>query len=236
MSSALTAPNVFITGGGRGIGRSIALRFAREGSKVVVAARTSPELDAVVVEIDAAGGKGLASQMNLRDHGSIEAAVFRAGDFFGGRMDLLVNNAGTFAVVPLEDMDPPEWDRMMEVNLTGPFLVTLECLPQLQESERGQVVNVASRAARQGFAGNTAYCASKYGLRGFSDALREELGPKGLRVSTVFPGQTDTGIFDGVPGDWDRGKMNRPEDVAEVVWQAWQAETGFEELDVPPPG
>ena len=235
MTPAPATPHVFVTGGGRGIGRAIALRFAREGAQVAVAARSSPELDAVVEEIDAAGGKGLAAQMNLRDHGSIEAAVFRAGDFFGGRMDLLVNNAGVFAVQDLADIDPPEWERMLEVNLTGPFLVTRECLPQLQESERGQIVNIASSAARKGFAGNTAYCASKYGLRGFSDALREELRPQGLRVSTVYPGQTDTTIFDGVPGDWDRSKMDRPEDVAEVVWQAWLAEDGFEELDVSPP-
>ena len=83
----------------------------------------------------------------------------------------------------------------------------------------------------------SAYCASKYGLRGFSDALREDFRAQGIRVSTVYPGATDTNIFNGVPGDWDRSTMNRPEDVAEVVWTAWSAgpDEDVDDLDVPPP-
>jgi NADP-dependent 3-hydroxy acid dehydrogenase YdfG len=81
-----------------------------------------------------------------------------------------------------------------------------------------------------------AYCASKYGLRGFGDALRLDLAQRKIRVSTVYPGPTDTSIFDKVPGDWDRSKMNRPEDVAEVVWRAWKAplEQDVSDLEVPP--
>ena len=225
-------------GGGRGIGRAIALRFAREGAWVAVAARTSPEVDAVAKEIDLAGGRGLAAQMNVRDFGSVEAAVYRAVEWSGGALDVLVNNAGVFDVVPFEKLKVDEFNRMIEVNLTGPFLVTTEALGALEESERAHVFNVASSAAKQGYAGGVAYCASKYGLRGFSDALREDFRERGIRVSTVYPGATDTGIFDGVPGTWDRSKMNRPEDVAEVVWKAWKAAPGenVDDLDVPPPG
>jgi NAD(P)-dependent dehydrogenase (short-subunit alcohol dehydrogenase family) len=228
---------VLVTGGGRGIGRAIALRFAREGASVVVASRTSPELDAVVAEIEGLGGKGLAAQMNVRDHGSVEAAVWRATEFTGGTIDVLVNNAGVFDVKPFADTDLDTWARNIEVNLTGAFFVTQEVLDALEESERGHVFNIASVAARQGFAGNTAYCASKYGLRGFGDALREDLREQGIRVSTVYPASTDTTIFDGVPGDWDRSKMNRPEDVAEVVWKAYQAgpDEDVDDLDVAPP-
>jgi NADP-dependent 3-hydroxy acid dehydrogenase YdfG len=98
------------------------------------------------------------------------------------------------------------------------------------------VFNIASVAAKRGFPGNVAYCASKYALRGLSDALREDLRPKGVRVSTVYPGATDTAIFDRVPGAWDRTKMNRPEDVAEVIWRAWNAPASenVDDLDVPP--
>lgn len=233
----MSAPNVLITGGGRGIGRAIALRFAREGSKVVVAARNSVELDAVVAEIEAAGGQALAAQMNVRDHGSVEAATYRAIEFVGGKLDVLVNNAGVFDVVPFAELDQATWHKTIEVNLDGVFYSTLECLDALLEGGQGHVINIASVAARQGFEGSVAYCTSKYGLRGFGDALRAELGEKGLRVTTIYPQATDTTIFDGVPGEWDRSSMNKPEDVAEVVWGAWSAaaDVNVDDLDVPPP-
>jgi NAD(P)-dependent dehydrogenase (short-subunit alcohol dehydrogenase family) len=234
----MSVPKVLVTGGGRGIGRAIALRFAREGAWVAVAARTSPEVDAVSKEIDQAGGRGLAAQMNVRDFGSVEAAVYRAVEWAGGALDVLVNNAGVFDVVPFDKLKVDEFNRMLEVNLMGPFLVTTEALAALEESERAHVFNIASSAAKEGYAGGVAYCASKYGLRGFSDALREDFRESGIRVSTVYPGATDTGIFDRIPGTWDRSKMNRPEDVAEVVWKAWKAPPGesVDDLDVPPPG
>ncbi len=227
---------VLITGGGRGIGRAIALRFAREGAHVAVAARSSDQLDEVVREIEAAGGKGRAQQVNVSDHGSVEAAVWRAVEFTGGGLDVLVNNAGVFDVKPFGQMDVATWRRHIEVNLNGPFFVTLEALDALLEGERPHVFNIASVAARQAFPGNTAYCASKYGLRGFGDALRLDLAEKGVRVSTVYPGATDTTIFEKVPGEWDRSKMNRPEDVAEVIWKAYNAPAGakIDDLEVPP--
>jgi NAD(P)-dependent dehydrogenase (short-subunit alcohol dehydrogenase family) len=226
---------VLITGGGRGIGRAIALRFAREGAHVSVGSRSSDELDVVVKEIEAAGGKGRAQQMNVADHGSVEAGVFRAVEFLGGAMDLLVNCAGVFDVKPFASMDVATWKRNIEVNLNGPFYVTLESLDALLEGDRPHVINIASAAARTVFPGNSAYCASKFGLRGFSDAIRVDLKDKGVRVSTIYPGATDTSIFDRVPGDWDRSKMNSPEDVAEVVWRTNQAPDGtpIDDVDVP---
>jgi len=226
---------VLITGGGRGIGRAAALRFAKEGAHVVVAARTSGELDDVVAEIEAAGGKGLAAQMNVTDLGSVEAAVWRATEFTEGPIDVLINNAGVFDVVPFDKMGHKAWSKMIDVNLTGPYYVTQESLGALEEGERPVVINVASGAAKQGFPGNTAYCASKYGLKGFGDALRIDLAEKGIRVVTVYPRGTDTAIFDGVPGDWDRSKMNTVEEVAEVIFSAASAGDEVTDLDVPPP-
>jgi NAD(P)-dependent dehydrogenase (short-subunit alcohol dehydrogenase family) len=229
---------VLVTGGGRGIGRAIALRFAREGARVAVAARHSDQLDAVVAEIERAGGKGLAAQMNILEHGGVEAAVWRALQFTGGVLDVLVNNAGVFQPLPFARLERDNWEHHIGVNLTGAYFVTNECLDALLESERAHVFNVASLAAKQGFPGGAAYCASKFGLRGFSEGLREDLREHGVRVSTVYPGATDTTIFDGLPGDWDRSTMNKPEDVAEVIWRAYHAagDADVNDLDVPPPG
>jgi 3-oxoacyl-[acyl-carrier protein] reductase len=228
---------VFVTGGGRGIGRAIALRFAREGARVAISARHSDQLDAVVAEIDAAGGKGIAAQMNVMEHGGVEAAVWRVLQFTGGVLDVLVNNAGIFLPRPFPEIDRQNWKQTLDVNLTGAFFVTSEAIDALLEGERPLLVNIASEAAKRGFPGSVAYCASKYGLRGFSDALRAEYAERGLRVSTVYPGATDTTILDGLPGEQDRSEMNRPEDVAEVVWQAWVAPAGapIDDLDVPKP-
>jgi NAD(P)-dependent dehydrogenase (short-subunit alcohol dehydrogenase family) len=223
---------VVVTGGGRGIGRAIALRFAREGAKVCVLARSADELDSVVAEINAAGGEGAPAQMNIEDEGDVGAALWRASEFTGGTFDVLVQCAGSFDVKSLAETDLRTWNRMLSVNLTGPFLVMKEGVEYLEDGERPIVINICSIAAKQGFAGNTAYCASKYGLRGFGDALREELSDKGIRVSNVYPGPTDTSIWDRVEGDWDRASMGKPEDVAEVVYQAYASEGDVSQLDV----
>jgi len=232
----MTQPRVLVTGGSRGIGRAIALRFARAGARVAVVARDSTGLDRVTAEIEAAGGKGRPQQADVADHGSVEAAVYRAVEFLGGAIDVLVNNAGMWEIKPFEKLDRASFKRHLEVNLFSAFYVTSEALDALRESERAHIFNIASIAARQPFPGNVAYCASKYGLRGFGDALRLDLAEHKIRVSTVYPGLTDTTIFDKVPGTWDRSKMNKPEDVAEVVWRAWQAPESQDvsDLEVPP--
>ena len=233
---AMEEPSVLVTGAGRGIGRAIALRFARAGARVVASARTTAEIEAVAGEVEAAGGTGLAVPMDVTDLASVEEAVHRTLAFTGGGLDVLVNNAGVFAIQPFSEMSPATWYRMLAVNLNGPFHVTLMALKGLERSERAHLFNISSVAGRQPFEGSSAYCTTKYGLRGFGDVLRAELEPR-IRVSTVYPGATDTTIFDDVPGEWDRASMNRPEDVAEVVWDAWIAPAGADvaDLEIPPP-
>jgi len=228
---------VIVTGGSQGIGRAIALAFARRGARVAIAARSGDKLDQVVAEIDSLGGKGCPLQMDVTEDGGLEGAIYRAVEHCDGVIDVLVNNAGIFGVQPFEDQSPAGWRRMLDVNLTGPFLVTREAIDALRASPRAHIFNIASVAGRQGFPGATAYCASKYGLRGFSDALRLDLADTKIRVSTVYPGATDTTIFDGVPGDWDRSKMNRPEDVATVILKAFDSDLGTDvaDIDVPAP-
>lgn len=225
-------PRVFVTGGGRGIGRAIALRFAREGCKVTVAARTSTQLESVVAEIDAAGGQGMAANMNVADHGSVESAVWRAVEFMDGGIDVLVNNAGVFHSKPIDKIRPADWNFVLEANLTGPFLVCLEALDYMTESQRAHVFNIASIAAKQGFAGGAAYCASKYGLRGFSDALRLDVAAQGIKVTTVYPPAVDTTIFEGTDVKIDKATMLKPERVADVIWNAYASGNAPNDLDV----
>ena len=234
----MSGPKVLITGAGRGIGRALARRFARAGARVVVAARTESEIEAVAAEVEELGGRGLAVPMDVTDLASVEEGVHRAFEFTGGVLDVLVNNAGVFAVVPLREMSPATWYRMLAVNLNGPFHVTLMALKGLERSERAHLFNIGSVAGREPFEGSSAYCTSKYGLRGFGDVLRLELAELGIRVSTVYPGATDTTIFDDTPLELDRATMNQPEDVAAVVWDAYHApaDADVAELDVPPPG
>lgn len=226
---------ILVTGGGRGIGRAIALHFAREGAHVALLARTEAELSAAAADVEQAGGRAWTCPMDQGDPDSIEEAVPQALQHFGGELDVLVNNAGVFDVAPIDAVDPSMWRKLMAVNLTGPFLVTSRCLPALRRSARAHIFNIASTAALQGFAGSSLYCASKAGLMGFGNGLREDLRGDGIRVSTVYPGATDTAIFDGVPGEWDRSTMNRPEDVAQVLWRAYRGEGDQADLEVPPP-
>lgn len=225
-------PAVLVTGGGRGIGRAIALRFAREGARVAVAARTRSEIEAVAREIERAGGAGLAVEMDVTDLDSVERGVARTLAESDGTLDVLVNNAGVFAIHPFPELSPATWYRMLATNLTGPFHLTLLALRALEQSPRAHVFNLSSIAGKRAFPGNVAYCATKYGLRGFSDALRLDLESRRIRVSTVYPSATDTTIFDGVPGDWDRASMHRPEDVAEVVWRAYAAPMDVDVADL----
>lgn len=226
---------LLVTGGGRGIGRAIALRFAREGAHVAVAARTRREIEAVAAEVDRAGGRGRAVEMDVTDLASVERGLAHALEPTDGVLDVLVNNAGVFAIHPFPELSPATWYRMVATNLTGPFHVTLLALRGLEQSRRAHVFNVSSIAGKQPFPGNVAYCATKYGLRGFGEALRLDLEPLGIRVSTVYPSATDTSIFDGVPGEWDRARMHRPEDVAELIWRAYAAPSGADvaELELP---
>ena len=149
-----------------------------------------------------------------------------------------LTNAAILEPKPFPELDRETWERTIGVNLSGAFYTISEALEALEESERAHVFNVAAQAAKRGFAGQVAYCASKYGLRGMGDALREDLRARGIRVSTVYPPSTATNLYEGLPGDWDRSKMIAPEEVAEAIWRAYNAPAGqqVDDVDIPARG
>jgi NAD(P)-dependent dehydrogenase (short-subunit alcohol dehydrogenase family) len=180
-----------VTGGGRGIGRAIALALAREGADIAVAARTSGETERVAAEARGLGRRAAALTADVtseRDVAAMAAAAVR--DL--GRVDILVNAAGGAESAPLVRTDLPLWNRMLAANLTSVFLCTHAFLPAMIERGWGRVINVASRAGLTGFAYVSAYCAAKHGVVGFTRAVAQEVAGKGVTLNALCPGYVDT--------------------------------------------
>jgi NAD(P)-dependent dehydrogenase (short-subunit alcohol dehydrogenase family) len=223
---------VFVTGGTKGIGRAVALRFAREGARVAIAARTSADLDAIVSEIESAGGRGEACQANLRDHGSLEAAVYRAVDFFEGGIDVLVNAAGLVEFSSFDEIDMETWERFIAVNLTGPYHVLAEALPALRESDRAHVFNIGAAMAETPTADSALMAATKAGLAGLGRALSADLAGDNIRVTTVLPGLTDTPGLEPWRTKFQGVTLLDPGTVADAIWDCYHADAPPLELNV----
>jgi meso-butanediol dehydrogenase/(S,S)-butanediol dehydrogenase/diacetyl reductase len=184
-----------VTGGGRGIGREIALAFAREGADVAVAARTMAQVEAVADEIKALGRRSLAVQLDLTDRSSIQKVVRRVMEEFG-RVDILVNNAGVLSKGAVHTLDEATWDTTLAINLTGQFLITQALLGQMLERGKGRIISVNSSSGKIGLPYRSAYAASKHGALGFMKALASEVADKGITVNAICPGLVETEMWD----------------------------------------
>jgi ketoreductase len=182
-------PSILITGGGRGIGRAIALAFAEPGTMVAIAARTSAQLDRAAAEIRQRGAEALPLTMDVKDARSVGAGFARLKERVPG-LDVLVNNAGVGGGQPVEGSDEEAWRRIIDTNVTGTYLVCREALPFLGVGAR--VINLSSVLGRFGVPGYTAYCASKHAVIGFTRALALELAPRAITVNAICPGWVDT--------------------------------------------
>jgi NAD(P)-dependent dehydrogenase (short-subunit alcohol dehydrogenase family) len=209
----LEGASALVTGAGRGIGRVIALRLARSGAAVTAVSRTAGELESLVGEIAAAGGRALPHPGDVRDPAVCEAAV-AAARAAHGRLQVLVNNAGVPSSAPIAETSDEEWERVIGTNLTAVFRLTRAALPQLTDGG-GHVFMISSLAGRNPIAGLGPYCASKAALDHFAACLMLEVRQQGVKVTTIAPGsvQTTFGSRSREGEDW----MLQAEDVAGAV-------------------
>jgi ketoreductase len=178
---------ILVTGGGRGIGRAIALAFADPGTKVAIAARTAAQLHDTARAIEQRGARALPLELDVRN----EAAVLRAFESLrGSTLDVLVNNAGAGGGQPIETTDTERWRQILDTNVWGTFLVSRQAVPLMREG--GRIVNLSSVLGRFGVPGYTAYCASKHAIVGFTRALALEVVARGITVNAICPGWVDT--------------------------------------------
>ena len=206
---------ILVTGGTRGIGRAIAKKLLAEGAAVAICGRRQQEVDVAVRELESeVGGKVSGKAADVTKHEQVED-LFRFVDEHFGRLDVLVNNAGTGLFRPLHDLTLEEWRTTIETNLSGAFYCSREALFRFETKGIGYIVNIGSLAGKHAFAGGAAYNASKFGLTGFTEALMQDVRAQNVRVSYVMPGSVATGFG----GNEMTGSEWRiwPEDVAEIV-------------------
>jgi len=216
-----------VTGAGSGIGRAIAIRFAKEGARIIVNDMDGLAAERTAQEIEALGGQGFPFQANISNREEVHGMVARGVDRFG-TINILVNNAGTGgSSIVTKDMPPEAWENTVSVNLNGAFYCCQAVIPGMIEKGEGKIVNIASLAARRmSKLGGADYTAAKYGLVGFSHHLAFELAAHQINVNTVCPGATLTPLVmsktteefrDSVCRQIPLGRWISPEDIAEAV-------------------
>lgn len=223
-----------ITGGGQGIGRATSLAFAREGAKVVVADMNEETGKAVVDEIVSNGGQATFIQLNVSQAASVEEAMNKTVEW-GGRIDVLVNNAGITKDSQLRKMTEDQWDAVIAVNLKGVFLCGKAAGIRMADQGGGAIINGTSISGLHGNFGQSNYTAAKGGLIAMTMTWAIELGPKGVRVNAVAPGWTDTPMLSTVPEKVLDAVKNRtplrrlasPDDIARAYVFLASDDAGF---------
>jgi 3-oxoacyl-[acyl-carrier protein] reductase len=201
-----------VTGASRGIGRAVALSLARAGADLVLAAEHAQGAEAAGREVMALKRRAVAVGCDVAKPEQVDALVQRARSAFE-RIDILVNNAGVALRAPVTDTGDADFDRVIAVNLAGPFYLTRRLLPEMVKRGWGRIVNVSSISGTLGTPLMSAYCASKWGLNGLTKAVAAEVQGTGVTVTAVLPGSVDTRMLEGS----EFAARMSPEEVASVV-------------------
>lgn len=212
----LESKTAIVTGGGRGIGRAIALSLATEGCNVAVVSRTRHEIENVANEIEEAGARGLAIPADISEIDDVIKMVDSVIRAFR-QIDILVNNAGIAIFKPFVELTVEDWDKTMAVNMRGAFLCSQKVAQTMIENHSGTIITICSSASRKAYPNQMAYVTSKHGLLGLSKGLSLELKPYGIKVHAICPGGVDTKLTaDARPGT-DRSEWMQPEDIAHIA-------------------
>ncbi|NJO75506.1 MAG: SDR family oxidoreductase [Leptolyngbyaceae cyanobacterium RM1_406_9] len=213
---SLTGKVTLVTGGGRGLGASICHTLAEAGAVIVVADIQFDLAEQVAQELQTKGCEAIALPLDITQDQQAEAVVQKVIDQCG-KIDILINNAGTDVTLPIEELTIADWDRVISVNLRGPFLLSKLVLPLMKQRGSGHIVNIASTASKRVWANASAYHASKWGLLGFSHALHVEARSHQVKVTAVIAGGMQTPfILDRFP-DTPLEKLQDPKHVANTI-------------------
>lgn len=209
--------NALITGAGKGIGKAIALALAKEGVNVILISRTQLDVDQLAIKIENFGVKSLALSADVSDINSINSAVEKALSEFK-TIDILINNAGIASFGNFLELEPTEWEKIIQVNLMGTYYTTRAVLPNMIERQTGDIINISSTAGLNGNALTSAYSASKFAVLGLTDSLMQEMRKHNIRVTALTPSTVatdmakDLNLTDGNPE-----KVMQSEDIAELI-------------------
>ncbi|MEN7550791.1 3-ketoacyl-ACP reductase [Rapidithrix thailandica] len=214
---SIKGKNALVTGAGKGIGRAMVLALAEEGVNLGLLARTENDLKLVASEAEALGVKTSIVTADVSDREAVNTAVAKVTEELGA-IDILINNAGIGAFGTFLELEPAQWERIIQVNLMGAYYVTRAVLPSMIERQTGDILNVSSTAGQRGAAVTSAYSASKFGLIGMSESLMQEVRKHNIRVTTLTPSTIATDLaIDLNLTDGNPEKVMQPEDFAELV-------------------
>ena len=221
-----------ITGASSGVGKSLAIQLSDAGYRVVLAARSEDKLNAIAEEIQSKGGNSLVVLTDVSQPEQINNLKDRALEY--GDVSVVINNAGLGKFSKVEDVAIEDWDRQLDVNLRASFLVSQAFIPGMKQRLNGTLAFMNSVAGKKGYAHSAAYVASKYGMRGLADSLREELREDNIKVISIHPGAVDTPFWDGTGMNFPREEMLSTHTLAQSIVHAIQSPGNFavEELVV----
>jgi 3-oxoacyl-[acyl-carrier protein] reductase len=213
-------PAAFVTGATEGIGRATAFALGKAGYRVGVCARTESKVRMLLKDLDQEEIEAAGGAADVGDPGDVERVLKQVTGALGD-IDVLVNNAGVLIGKPLEELTLEDWDVTFRTNVRSLYLVTRLVLPGMRQRKHGTIVNVASLAGKNGFAGGTAYAASKHAVMGFSRSLMLEVRKDNVRVIAVCPGSVDTSMMHDQPMlKAEPSRILQPEDVAAAILDA----------------
>lgn len=212
----LTTKVAIVTGGGRGLGEAICHVLAEAGITTIVADIRFELAEKVAQDLRASGKEALAFALDVTSCEQVEITIKKIVSQYG-KIDVLVNNAGIDLTVPIEEMPVAEWDRILDVNLKGPFMMSKAVFPTMKEQGGGYIINITSTAAKRAWANASAYHASKWGLLGFSHALHVEGRPHNIKVTALVAGGMRTPFLTERFPDLDLTTLQDPKDVAQTV-------------------